>query len=194
MLHYETVTIADLSDMAHIFKNFLNDGDNVTNYLRTGLEMPGYIGVKCMDDDRTVAVLTARPGIDFTYPKPELEKAIAARWAGKNIYSGEMVTVLPEYRGKGIARSMTLLWADRMREAGGDYLLLELWDKKSGDEPASGMIKYIGALEQEWVFTDFYKDLHLYGMSCPDCGKGNPCTCGATVAMIALWPVPLRRG
>ena len=110
---------------------------------------------------------------------------ILERWKGKRFYTGEMVTVLPAYRGQGVARTMTLQWAQAMRESGGEYLMLELWDKKDGDVPASGMIKYIGTLEESWVIPDFYKDLHKYGMTCPDCSPG-PCTCGATVAVIRL--------
>ena len=185
MLVYERTTEQDLPEMAAIFRAFLNDGEEVEEYLRKGMETPGYIGIKCMDGDRMVAVLTAKPGVEFTYPKPEISAEIARRWPGKVIYTGEMVTVLPQYRGRGIARTMTLQWAEAMRQAGGEYLMLELWNKKDGDEPASGMLKYIGTVEESWHFPDFYKDLHKYGMSCPDCAPG-PCTCGATVVMVKL--------
>lgn len=185
MLRYERTGPADLKEMAAIFRTYLNGGEGVEDYLREGLAMPGHIGVKCMDGDKMAAVLTARPGIDFTYPKPEIEQRILARWGGKKIYTGEMVTVLPEYRGRGIARTMTKMWAGAMREAGVEYLMLELWDKRDGDEPAKGMIKYVGTLEEAWSFPDFYSELDRYGMTCPDCGPGK-CTCGATVAMIRL--------
>lgn len=185
MLHYEKTTLQDLPEMADIFRKFLNDGEGVEDYLRSGMQTPGYVGVKCMDDDKLVAVLTAKPGVEFTYPKPEISEKIAQLWPDKRIYTGEMVTVLPAYRGRGIAKTMTLKWAEAMRQAGGEYLMLELWDKKNGDEPASGMLKYIGTVESTWNFPDFYKDLHKYGMSCPDCAPG-PCTCGATVVMVKL--------
>lgn len=185
MLEYKPLTQADLPGMAEIFRKFLNDGPEVEDYLRQGMEMPGYVGIKCTDGQVLAAVLTARPGVEFTYPKPELEEMILERWKGKRFYTGEMVTVLPAYRGQGVARTMTLQWAQAMRENGGEYLMLELWDKKDGDVPASGMIKYIGTLEESWVIPDFYKDLHKYGMTCPDCSPG-PCTCGATVAVIRL--------
>lgn len=184
-LRYERTAMADLEDMASLFRRFLNDGEGVEAYLKEGLEAPGYVGIKCMDGEKLIAVLTARPGVEFTYPQPELTRAILTRWGGKRIYTGEMVTVLPAYRGRGIARTMTLKWAQAMRDAGGEYLMLELWDKKNGDEPASGMLKYIGTLEESWSFPDFYKDLHKYGMTCPDCGPGV-CTCGATVVMVRL--------
>ena len=185
MLRYDRTTEKDVPQMAKIFRQFLNDGKGVEEYLLEGVRMPGYVGIKCMDDDRMVAVLTAKPGVEFTFPKPELSDEISRRWAGKMIYTGEMVTVLPEYRGRGIARTMTLQWVDAMRQLGGEYLMLELWDKKNGDEPASGMLKYIGTVEASWSFPDFYKDLHKYGLTCPDCAP-NPCTCGATVVMIRL--------
>lgn len=171
--------------MADLFRRFLIEDAGAEEYLREGMNMPGYIGIKCADDDKMVAVLTARLGVEFTYPKPELTDTILTRWANKKIYTGEMVTVLPEYRGRGIAKTMTRQWAQAMRDAGGEYLMLELWDKKNGDEPASGMIKYIGTLEESWSIPDFYKDMHTYGMVCPDCGPGV-CTCGATVVMIRL--------
>ena len=185
MIRYEETTEEDLPLMAKIFRTYLNDGDGIEEYLRAGMQTPGYVGLKCMDDDRFVGVLTAKPGIEFTYPKPEISRMISERWPGKKIYTGEMVTVLPQYRGRGIARTMTLKWADLMRRKGGEYLLLELWNKKDGDIPASGMLKYIGKLEESWEFPDFYKDLHLYGMTCPDCGPGI-CTCGATVVIVRL--------
>lgn len=185
MLRYEQTTEQDLSEMARMFRQFLNNGEGVEAYLREGLQTPGYIGVKCMDDDTMVAVLTAKPGVEFTCPKPALCERIARRWPGKKIYTGEMVTVLPAYRGRGIAKAMTLRWADAMRRLGGEYLMLELWHKKDGDEPASGMLKYIGEVEASWSFPRFYADLGRYGMTCPDCAPG-PCTCGATVVILRL--------
>ena len=185
MLRYESVVEGDLPQMASIFRRYLNGGEGVESYLLEGMRTPGYVGIKCTDDGRMVAVITAKPGIEFTCPKPELTERIQRRWPGKKIYTGEMVTVLPEYRGRGIAKAMTLQWADAMRQNGGEYLMLELWDKKNGDEPASGMLKYIGEVEASWSFPHFYEDLEKYGMTCPDCAPG-PCTCGATVAIVRL--------
>ncbi len=185
MLHYDKVTLQDLPQMAELFRKYLNDGARVEEYLEAGFHMPGYIGMTCKDGDKLVGVITARPGVEFTIPKPEINKMIDERYPNKKIYTGEMVAVEPEYRGLGISKNLHIQWADEMRAAGGEYVLLELWLKHDGDVPAGGTVKYVGTMEECWTFPDFYKGLEAYGMTCADCAP-NPCTCGAVVIVVRL--------
>ena len=165
MLHYEKTTLQDLPEMADIFRKFLNDGEGVEDYLRSGMQTPGYVGVNCMDDDKLVAVLTAKPGVEFTYPKPEISEKIAQLWPDKRIYTGEMVTVLPAYRGRGIAKTMTLKWAEAMRQAGSanPLMLLDEIDKVSADyrgDTASALLEVLDG-EQNVKFRDHYVEIPL---------------------------------
>lgn len=188
-LEYQRVTKADLPIMIALYDEYLNGGDSSTEHLRKAIAEDGYIGVKCVDKaqgDRFVGVFSCLPGICFTYDHPELEAFVESRWGGTKLNSGDILVVLPEYRGYGVARELTKQLRVALIQEGVQNLLVEMWNPLNlGDLPAGGIMKYLG--EFSWIedMPDFYKDLYAHGMTCPDCGDG-PCRCGATVGMIPL--------
>ena len=176
----------DLAAMTALYTTYLNDGEPIVRHLHEAMIHPGYIGVKCMDGETVAGALTAIPGIDFTYPHPELEQQIRERWGETKLYSMDMVLVLPRYQGQGIARTLAGRLRDRLLEVGVRMLIVEMWNPlRHGDRPAEGILKYLGSCRQLVDCPDFYKELYAKGMTCPDCGEG-PCRCGATIGIVAL--------
>ncbi len=186
MLQYTSVGPEDLNATIALYEKYLNAGKGVREYLREGFEQDTYVGCKCMDGDNFVGVFSARPGVYLTYEHPEIEKEIMQGWP-EDIYTGDMLAIEEPYRGQGIAHILTKTCCDMIRDRGGKHLLVELWVKPEGDEPAGGVICDMGTgiFEKKWFVRDFYKDLHLHGLSCPHCGD-KPCTCSAVVGVIRL--------
>ncbi len=186
MLHYSEVTRDDLEAIINLYEKYLNAGTGVKEYLRRGLEQDRYVGYKCVDGDIMVGLFSARPGIYFTYSHPELEEEIRRGWP-EAIYTGDMLAIEEEYRGRGIAHILTKGCCDIVKARGGEHLLVELWVKPNGEEPAGGVIRDMGTgvFEKKWVIPDFYSELHLHGLTCPLCGDGK-CACGAVVGVIKL--------
>jgi GNAT superfamily N-acetyltransferase len=177
---------SDLDAITALYTTYLNDGEPITRHLREAITNPGYIGVKCMDGDTIAGVLTAVPGIDFTYPHPELERRIKKRWGTTRLYSMDMILVQPCYQGQGVARTLAGCLRRRLSEAGVGILVVELWNPpENADHPDNGIVKYLGDCLEMWDCPDFYKELYERGMTCPECGDG-PCRCGARIGILAL--------
>lgn len=176
----------DLAAMTALYTTYLNSGEPIIRHLREAMANPGYIGVKCLDGETIAGVVTAIPGIDFTYPHPKLEQRIQSRWGNTKLYSMDMVLVQPQYQGQGIARTLAEHLRRQLLEAEVRTLIVEMWNPlRHGDRPAEGVLKYLGNCLELWDYPDFYKELYTKGMSCPDCGKG-PCRCGATIGIVDL--------
>lgn len=185
-LHYSDVTIADLGAVNELYQRHLNGGPQIYDWLREGLSMENYAGVKCMDGEKVVGVFSARPGIDFTCPHPEIEAKILAEYPGKNIYSGETLVVLPEYRGLGIARELALGLRERLIKLRCDIMIAEEWHRRiERDVPASGVLKYLSErTDLLGIYPEFYAGLEELGMTCPQCD--GHCQCGALVCAVVL--------
>lgn len=180
------VEMSDLAEITALFTTYLNDGEPIVRHLREALSNPGYIGVKCMDGETIAGVLAAVPGIDFTYPHPELEQRIKKQWDGAKLYSMDMILVRPLYRGKGIARALAWHLRRHLTDAGVRILIVEMWNPlRQGDRPVEEILKYLGKCLDLWDCPDFYRELYDKGMTCPECG-GGPCRCGARIGIVAL--------
>ena len=176
----------DLAAITALYTTYLNDGEPIIRHLREAMAHPGYIGMKCLDGETIAGVVTAIPGIDFTYPHPELEQRIQSQWGNIKLYSMDMILVQPRYQGQGIARTLAVHLRSQLIEAKIQTLIVEMWNPlRRGNRPAEGVLKYLGKCIELWECPDFYKDLYTKGMTCPDCGKG-PCRCGAIIAIVDL--------
>lgn len=176
----------DLATITSLYTTYLNDGEPIVRHLQEMMAHRGYIGVKCLDGETVAGVLTAIPGVDFTYSHPDLEQRILKRWLNVKIYSMDMVLVQPQYQGQGIARKLAGHLRNRLLEEGVQMLIVEMWNPmRHGDRPAEGIIKYLGNCCELWDYPNFYKELYTKGMTCPYCGEG-PCRCGATIGIVAL--------
>ena len=186
MLEYSDLSIDDLENMRNLYETFLNSGSGIEEWLREGLANPRYAGIKCMDGDKMVGVFSGRPGIEFTYGHEDLTELIREKWKGYEIFTGDMLVVLPEYRGHGIARRLTTGMKKSLREKGCQRMVAEAWYKPvANDIPASNVMKYLGPHEVVGEYMDFYRDIDKLGMTCPECGPGS-CRCGAVVCVIEI--------
>lgn len=187
MLMYMPPDLADADAITALYEEHLNAGDSVRDYVRTGLEDEGYLGVKCVDQETgaMVGILSARPGIEFTYPHPELEERIRSRWGTRGVYTADMLIVDPAYRGKGVANEMMGCLREGLCEKRVVCMVLEAWIRsQEHDIPAQGAFQHLGEGEVLAVDHAFYKDLARYQMTCPECGAH--CRCGAVISVIDL--------
>jgi hypothetical protein len=81
---------------------------------------------------------------------------------------------------------------DELLRRGAAHIVAELWlrgDARQENEHHSQILapvrKYWGEPREIGEFSDFYRDLDHYGMTCPYCGGGK-CVCGALVCIIDL--------
>ncbi len=185
MLVYSNITSDDFAPMLALYERFLNAGEGISRHLGESMNTPGYLGVKCMDSDVMAGVISAAPGIEFTCGHEDIAAQIQARWRGKSVYTGDMLAVLPEYRGRGIARKLSESWREELMRHGCEILILEGWRRTNeGDVPMSGILKYLGEHTTFGEYPDFYIESERYGVVCPECGKH--CRCGARICVVEI--------
>ena len=185
MLKYGSLELCDLDEINNLYERYLNSGKCIKGWLREGLQTPGYCGVKCTDGDKIVGAFSARPAIEFTCGHEELVRRISEQWSGHRIYTVDMLAVLPEYRGQGVARELAKRLREKMLQNGCQEFVVEAWRRsKENDTPMSGVLKYFGRQMVVGVYDDFYKDIRKYGIVCPECGE--ICRCGAEVTVVEL--------
>ena len=183
MLSYSGLTIDDLDGMSHLYETYLNAGAIIRGWLREGLSKPDYAGVKCTDGDMLVGVFSGRPGVEFTCGHHDIVSQIIDQWGEHTLYTTDMVIVHPDYRGQGIARELAARFSRDLAAKGCRYLIIEEWHRKiENDVPVSGVLKYMGKYEIFGEYSDFYRELERYDMTCPECG--TTCRCGAVVCVI----------
>lgn len=185
MLNYEKVTENDLDELIKFYRIYLNDGSNVDKYVSEGINSEHFVGYKCCSDGKMVGVLTARYGIDFTYPHKELNDDISALCKGKSIYTLDAIAVIPEYRKSGVASEITRLVMKQIKEYGGELSLMEMWIHPNGYIPVYKMFDVYGKYIYNKEVPLFYKDLKRYGFTCPICGE--ECRCGALIRVMELY-------
>ena len=186
MFEYTDITVEDLPYLVYLYETYLDSGEYIREVLEEGFRAPGYMGVKCMDGDKVVGVFTARPGIIFTGEHEELIAKISEEWGEYDLFTGDILVVLPEYRNQGIARQLSVELRERLKALGCDRLIAEAWRRsEDADIPASGIMKYLGKETVIGVYDDFYRDFRGHGITCPDCGDED-CSCGAVIYIIDI--------
>lgn len=185
MFEYSSVRPEDLPAMIGLYHTYLNGGDGVVRFLEEGMSAPGYAGVKCTLDGRMIGVFSARPGIEFTCGHAELVELIEREYGNEDIYTADMLAVEDAYRGRGIARQLSIGLRDALMAKGALRLIIEEWHRAVEDDmPVSGVVRYFGKHRVIGDYPDFYRDLEQYDMTCPECV--GPCRCGAKVIVIRL--------
>lgn len=184
MLIYERPDLGDVDAITRMYETYLNEGPSIRDYVREGLENEGLVSIKCVDTDtgELVGIIGSRPGLEFTYPHPELEEEIRKRWGPDGIYSSDVMIVNPDYRHRGVAKELTLRLREGLITRGASCIAMELWIRPDGEIPALHPVHYLGEPTVVTISRDFYKDLARYGLSCPECG--SDCHCGAMIAVI----------
>jgi GNAT superfamily N-acetyltransferase len=192
LLIYECVTGDDCEALSELYRRYLNGGETVERWLREGLRTPGYLGVKCIEDGEIIGVVSCRPGIEFTCGHSEIAREIERKWGSGAFYTADMGVVVPHRRGMGIARRLMEMIRVRLTEAGCEYIVTELWLRSRRFGTGYEDSQIIHAVEKYWgkcicvgTYSDFYRDLSTYGMTCPHCGAGE-CQCSAMVCLVPL--------
>ena len=182
------IEIEDAENVADIYEKYLNSGAAIREHIRADISMKKYVGYKAVEDGKIVGIMSGRPGIDFTYPHPELEEEIKNSFPGEEIFSNESILILPEYRNHGLARELSRKMVRKIYEKGYRLLLAELWIYPDGSVPAAEITDHWGQLVYEKRKELFYDQLEQYGMECPLCG--SHCICGAMIRLFRLTERP----
>jgi GNAT superfamily N-acetyltransferase len=192
MLIYESVTPEDARELDSLYERYLNSGDAILPWIENGVCIPGYCGVKCLDDGKIVGVMSARPGVDFTCGHYELAREIETQWQGGRLYTIDICVVISSHRKRGIAKALIKRLGEKLIETGCTHVVAELWlrgREDAGDEHRSPVLplfqRHWGEMHRIGEFSDFYRELDKYGMTCPYCGGGE-CICGAIVGIFEL--------
>jgi GNAT superfamily N-acetyltransferase len=193
MLTYSKTVPGDARELARLYRLYLNGGDGIGEWMEKGLALPGFCGVKCLDDGEIVGVVTAKPGVEFTCGHHELAREIEERWRGFTLYTADMGLVTPSHRGRGIAKELMRRVRDELLLMGCTRVVAELWLRGGEDSPILHTVRECwGETRELGLYPDFYRELGKYGMTCPHCGGGE-CSCGALVCMVALTRESLGR-
>ena len=190
MLEYHKLGPQDEDIVIQYVEKYLNAGPYIRDHIHEGLLLDTYIGFKCVDSDtgEVAGMVASRPGIEFTYPHPDLEVMVSEKLGHKPVYTGDLFVVRPKYRKEGIGRHLTVLMVEELKKRNVSFLMLEMWIRYiEGDVPA--LHPTLNAcqdyeLKTLAVVNDFYKDLADYGMTCPECGSN--CKCGAMITALTL--------
>ena len=92
MIEYRPIEGADIPRIIELYAQYLNSGDYYADLIRASWEKGGYQGYAAVEDGEIAAFLTIRPGIEFTYPHPELEAELSDFVQGK-AHAGRLVPV-----------------------------------------------------------------------------------------------------
>lgn len=187
MLRYSEIDASDGERMTLLYKTYLNDGETVQDWFEAGLSQGDYAGAKCMDAERAVGVFSARPGIEFTCGHEDIVRQLEETYRGEKIFTADMLAVLPEYRGHGVARQLAWGLRDSLKKHGCEKLIVEAWERSiKHDTPVGGVVKYLSPhIKVFGEYLDFYQNLAQYSLTCPECG-GSDCKCGALVLVLDI--------
>ena len=182
MLEYLDLQSGDIDEMSELYEKYLNAGENIKAWISEGMNGPGYCGVKCVDGNKMIGVFSARPAVEFTCGHEDIVDLICERWRGLLLYTGDMLVVAPEYRRQGVARELTERLHRSLVQKGCQCFVAEEWHRfVEKDVPADDVLKYLGRKVIVGRYDDFYKNLGMHGLTCPECGTS--CCCGAIVSV-----------
>ena len=184
MIEYHPIKAADIPQIKELYATYLNSGDFITEQISKAWEDGTYMGCAAKENDRLIGFLTARPGICFTYPHPELEAELADYVSDRRVAMCDAILVLPEYRRDGLAHVMAKKVREQLIQMGYDIFLEEIWIYPDGRSPAKKILESMGTLIWQRRCDGFYREMEQYGMRCPICG--DRCECGAWVNLLAL--------
>ena len=186
MIEYRPVEDADIPRIIELYAQYLNSGQYYADLIRTSWDKGSYHGYVAAEEGEIAAFLTIRPGIDFTYPHPELEAELSAFVQGKAVANCDAMLVLPEHRRKGLAHELAVRIHTLLLRLGYAYFLAENWIYPDGIIPARSLFESLGKIVWQRRIDGFYRDLKKYDMSCPICGE--KCVCGALIDLMELVP------
>jgi len=181
---YDALSIDDLDEVSGLYRRYLNGGDTVREMLRGWFEAPRFTGVKCLDGGAIVGATSAKAGVEFTCGHEDIARLVKERWAGYDIFTWDLMIVLPEFRGHRIATNLVLKLRENLKKLGCERLIAEGWVIKAQARCLNfNVYKYMGPQTDVGEYPDFYRDIGKFGMTCPVCGNAE-CVCGAVVSVI----------
>lgn len=185
MYKYIPLAKTDLPVIIKFYKEFLNGGRGVEEHLNQAIVSKEYFGIKCIDlNGEICGIFSAYKGIEFTCAHFDLVEKLEHRYKNKNIYTLDMMAVLPEHRNEGIAYELGLKLKDMLLEKKAELLMAELWRQPDGKLPGKVILDSIGHEIEHNYYPGFYTELEKYELSCPICGV--PCICGADICILDL--------
>ncbi len=178
------ITPADAGSVADIYEQYLNGGEYMRRHVEEGILAQGYVGCKAVCEGEIIGVVSARRGIDMTYPHPEMEECLRKLFPARRFYSLEAMVVLPQFRRHNIMHTLGRHLLPGLYANGCELFFTELWIYPDGDIPADWEVSSWGECVYEEDVPMFYAHLADHGMSCPLCGEN--CVCGARIKILDM--------
>ena len=184
MLSYYPITKADLPQITSLYSTYLTAGQSLTDGTYAVWEKGGCFGTKVVDDDGNIAgFFSVRPGLELTYPHPDIEREVREVVAGRKLYTVDGMLVLSKYREHGLARELIAETLPELRKHA-ELVLIEIWIYPNGSSPGKLPQETLGEIIYSKKVPMFYKDLLSYRMRCPICGVN--CVCGAYIELAKI--------
>lgn len=185
MYSYGFLTEEDREIIISFYEEFLNGGKGVRKHIEELMGNNNYIGIKCIDSEGLVCgIFSAYRGVEFTCGHLDLVQEIQYKYENRNIYTLDMMVVLPSHRNEGIAYELGLQLKKVLQSHRAELLMAELWRQPDGKLPGKVILDSIGHQLEHNYFPDFYEELERYELNCPICGV--PCRCGADICILDL--------
>lgn len=177
--HIQPIGMGDMDELVRLHSIFLNYGEGTRPHFEAALKKPDTVALKCVMDGKMAGFAVYVKGIFLSGGHEDLCEMIAKKAGNAQVWTGDALLVLPEYRRRGMDDAMIDVGKKKIREMGGRYALHELWVHPDGRIPARRTPKcYAGSIDMG-EYKDFYVNFDHYGYHCPICK--DRCCCSAHV-------------
>lgn len=173
------LTSDDLDDLVKLNEKCMFHGSGVRPHFEGALRNPDNIALKCTVNNKFAGASVYVKGVALVGEHHELTAQIKDLANGRTVYTGDSLTVKPEYRRIGLAHRLSAAMVERLRGRGIELVLHEFWVYPDGSIPA---FKVLGMFKRGvflGCFENFYKEYHHIGYTCSVCGAD--CVCKAAV-------------
>ncbi len=179
-MEYKRLERSDGEKLIPLYCATLTGGESVEKELQEGLDSGELEGFLALEDGEILGFMLYKPGINLTYPHPDVEQEILQNSVGRDLYSIEGIYVRKESRHRGIASTLADMVDRDIAEKHG-MIVFEQWVYPDGTSPVQSISDDWGTPVYEKMIPGFYKENDKYGLICAYCGKY--CNCGARVGL-----------
>lgn len=184
MIRYEKITESDLDEMISFYQRYLNSGAYMKEQLQREVQRKDFRGYKAVEQETIVGLCFGKDELELTYPHEELENYILDAARGHIVHYVDAMMTDERYRNRGISTGMVKAYKEELMKDGYDATFGEIWIYPDGRMPSHLPMTGFGKAFWEYKQPLFYKDLEMYGITCPLCGAH--CICGAKLTLYGI--------
>lgn len=174
----------DMDELVRLHDLYLNYGEGVRPHFEETLRNPDSVALKCVIGGKIAGFAIYVKGVFLSGGHEDICASICEIAPREQIWTGDALLVLPEYRRKGLDGEMIRKANKEIWKKGGRYALYELWVHPDGQVPARHTPDVYAKKTKLGEYKDFYINFDHYGYFCPIC-KGE-CHCSAQLYLCEL--------